>query len=88
MTYKAKCHLLLVYLQLLGCAMMGIGIWLHVTKGPYASVMPSYNFVSATTLCIAAGVVAIVVGFFGCCGAIIENQCMLLTVSTLVLISQ
>ena len=58
-----------------------IGIWLHISKGNYASVAPSFQFLSATALCIAAGIIVLVVGFFGCCGAIMENQCMLLTVS-------
>lgn len=61
--------------------MLGIGIWLQVAKGPYASVAPSFNFLSATALCMAAGIIVLVVGFFGCCGAIMENQCMLFTVS-------
>ena len=67
--------------QLLGCAILGIGIWLHISKGNYASIAPSFNFLSATALCIAAGAIVLVVGFFGCCGAIMENPCMLLTVS-------
>ncbi|ELU09793.1 hypothetical protein CAPTEDRAFT_169938 [Capitella teleta] len=71
---------------LLGCAMLGIGIWLQVAKGPYASVAPSFNFLSATALCMAAGIIVLVVGFFGCCGAIMENQCMLFTYFMLVVV--
>ena len=71
----------LMYFQLLGCAILGIGIWLHIAKGSYADLAPSFKFLSATSLCIAAGAIVLVVGFFGCCGAIMENQCMLLTVS-------
>jgi len=66
--------------------MLGIGIWLHIAKGSYASVAPSFNFLSATALCIAAGAIVLVVGFFGCCGAIMENPCMLLTYFLLVVI--
>jgi len=68
-----------VMFWLLGCAILGIGIWLHISKGNYASIAPSFNFLSATALCIAAGAIVLVVGFFGCCGAIMENPCMLLT---------
>lgn len=71
---------------LLGCAILGIGIWLHISKGPYASIAPSFDFLSATALCIAAGIIVLVVGFFGCCGAIMENQCMLLTYFLLVVV--
>lgn len=66
--------------------MLGIGIWLHIAKGSYASVAPSYDFLSATALCIASGAIVLVVGFFGCCGAIMENPCMLLTYFLLVVI--
>ena len=67
-------------LQLIGCALLGVGIWLHLSKGAYASMAPSFNFLSVTAVCIAAGAVMLVVAFFGCCGAIMENQCLLLTV--------
>ena len=74
-----------VVVQLLGCAILGIGIWLQVSKGSYASIAPNFNFLSATALCIAAGILVLIVGFFGCCGAIMENQCMLLTVRNTIL---
>lgn len=66
--------------QLLGCAILGIGIWLQVSKGAYASLAPSYNVLSATIMLILAGVLVLIVGFFGCCGAIMESKCMLVTV--------
>lgn len=75
-----------VIFWLLGCAILGIGIWLHIAKGNYASIAPSFNFLTATALCIAAGAIVLVVGFFGCCGAIMENQCMLLTYFLLVVV--
>jgi len=75
-----------VIFWLLGCAVLGIGIWLQVSKGPYASIAPSFNFLSATVLCISAGVLILIIGFFGCCGAIMENQCMLLTYFVLVVV--
>ncbi|CAH1786401.1 unnamed protein product [Owenia fusiformis] len=68
-----------VLFWLLGCGVLGTGIWLHMAKGTYASIAPNFSFLSATALCIAAGVIVLVIGFFGCCGAIMENQCMLLT---------
>lgn len=73
-----------LYLQLLGCAVLGIGIWLQASKGSYASVVPSVDFLSATVLCMSAGILILIIGFFGCCGAIMDNQCMLFTVSELV----
>lgn len=75
-----------VIFWLMGCAVLGIGIWLQVSKGQYASLAPSLNFLSATVLCIGAGLLILVIGFFGCCGAIMENQCMLLTYFILVIV--
>lgn len=75
-----------VIFWLLGSALLGVGIWLHVSKGAYASIAPTYNFLSVTAIIIAAGCIMIVVGFFGCCGAIMENQCMLIIYFILVVI--
>jgi tetraspanin-4 len=75
-----------VLFWLLGCAILGIGIWLQVSKGAYASLSPSFNFLSATVLCIAAGILVLLVGFFGCCGAIMENKCLLMTYFILVIV--
>jgi len=60
---------------------LGIGIWLQVSKGSYASIIPNVSFLGASVLCIVAGVLILIIGFFGCCGAIMESQCMLITVS-------
>lgn len=62
---------------LLGCGILGVGIWLKVEKGEYAQVS-SFNFVTAANLAIAAGAIILVVGFLGCCGAIKEIRPMLL----------
>lgn len=70
-----------VILQLLGCTILGIGIWLHIAKGNYAPLMPNFSYLSASALCMSAGAVMLLVGFFGCCGAIMEHQCLLITVS-------
>jgi CD63 antigen len=39
------------------------------------------KFFSAPALLIAVGVIVLIVSFFGCCGAVRENHCMILTVS-------
>lgn len=75
-----------VIFWLLGCAILGIGIWLQVSKNAATSLSPSLNFFSATVLCITAGVLVLVVGFFGCCGAIMENKCLLMTYFVLVVV--
>lgn len=75
-----------VIFWLLGCAILGVGIWLQISKGSFADIAPSFHFLSATALCITAGSIVLIVGFFGCCGAIMENPCMLLTYFLLVVI--
>jgi len=68
-----------VFFWLLGCAILGVGIWLQVSRGPYATLSPNFSFFSATALCIAAGILILIVGFFGCCGSIMESKCLLMT---------
>lgn len=62
---------------LLGCGILGVGIWLKLEKGDYAQVS-SYNFLTAANLAIAAGAIILIVAFLGCCGAAKEIRSMLL----------
>ncbi|XP_022083632.1 tetraspanin-9-like [Acanthaster planci] len=61
-----------------GCAILALGIVLHVREGGYATLLPSLPFLNAANVCIAAGIIVLVVAFLGCCGAIKENACLLL----------
>uniref|UniRef100_A0A3B3XUK9 Tetraspanin n=1 Tax=Poecilia mexicana TaxID=48701 RepID=A0A3B3XUK9_9TELE len=58
-----------------GCVILGVGIYLKVTKGGNQitdQYLPSFD------LMIAIGVIIMVIGFLGCCGAYKESRCMLL----------
>ncbi|XP_069133069.1 tetraspanin-4-like [Argopecten irradians] len=66
-----------VLIWLLGCGVLALGIWMQVNKGPYVAILPSHSFLSATALCITVGAIILIVGFCGCCGALVESQCML-----------
>ncbi|XP_008399014.1 tetraspanin-8 [Poecilia reticulata] len=58
-----------------GCIILGVGIYLKVTKGGNQitdQYLPSFD------LMIAIGVIIMVIGFLGCCGAYKESRCMLL----------
>ena len=68
--------------QISGCAILALGIVLHVREGGYATLLPTLPFLNAANICIAAGLIVMFVAFLGCCGAIKENACMLLLVST------
>lgn len=74
---------------LLGCVILGIGIWIKVDPATIGDVakedaelqaffneLQAYGSVGAYVL-IAVGSIIMVIGFLGCCGAIRESQCML-----------
>uniref|UniRef100_A0A8C4PX53 Tetraspanin n=1 Tax=Eptatretus burgeri TaxID=7764 RepID=A0A8C4PX53_EPTBU len=69
-----------------GCGVLGVGIWLAVTQGDFATISPSYPFLSVANVLIAAGTIIMVVGFLGCLGAIKENRCLLLSFFIILLI--
>uniref|UniRef100_A0A671SWF4 Tetraspanin n=1 Tax=Sinocyclocheilus anshuiensis TaxID=1608454 RepID=A0A671SWF4_9TELE len=64
-----------------GCGLLGVGIWLSVSQGSFATFSPSFPSLSAANLVITLGSVVMVTGFLGCLGAIKENKCLLLSVS-------
>ncbi|XP_042528118.1 tetraspanin-9-like, partial [Dipodomys spectabilis] len=64
---------------LCGCGLLGVGIWLSVSQGNFATFSPSFPSLSAANLVIALGAVVMVTGFLGCLGAIKENKCLLLS---------
>ncbi|KAF3859700.1 hypothetical protein F7725_022099 [Dissostichus mawsoni] len=57
-----------------GCIILGVSIYLKVSKdGNITS-----ESLPGIDLMIAIGVIILVLGFLGCCGAIRENRCLLL----------
>ncbi|CAL8328892.1 unnamed protein product [Lota lota] len=79
---------------LAGVAMLAMGIWLNVDCASLMELLGSIRNVPGglaqlahvSYLLIGVGVVLLVVGFLGCCGAIRESRCMLLTFFILLLI--
>ncbi|XP_078586603.1 tetraspanin-8-like [Branchiostoma floridae x Branchiostoma japonicum] len=69
-----------------GAVLLGVGIWLRVDPGVAQVVSGELNmtwFYNACYVLIAAGVITMIVGFLGCCGAIKESKCMLMTFAIL-----
>uniref|UniRef100_A0AAV2L658 Uncharacterized protein n=1 Tax=Knipowitschia caucasica TaxID=637954 RepID=A0AAV2L658_KNICA len=66
--------------QLCGCGLLGVGIWLSVSQGSFATFSPSFPSLSAANMVIFVGAIVMVTGFLGCLGAIKENKCLLLSV--------
>lgn len=63
---------------LLGCAILGVGIWVRVDPTFENYVDKDFNllYIGAYIL-IGVGVIMMIIGFIGCCGAIRESQCLL-----------
>lgn len=69
-----------------GCGFLGVGVWLSVSQGNFATLSPSFPSLSAANLIITLGTVVMVTGFLGCLGAIKENKCLLLSFFIVLLI--
>lgn len=67
-------------LQLGGCGILGVGVWLSVTQGNFATLSSSLPSLSAANLLIAVGTIIMVIGCLGCVGAVKESRPLLLTV--------
>lgn len=74
-------HLFVFPLQLGGCGILGVGVWLSVTQGNFATLSSSLPSLSAANLLIAVGTIIMVIGCLGCVGAVKESRPLLLTVS-------
>uniref|UniRef100_A0A8C6TI44 Tetraspanin n=1 Tax=Neogobius melanostomus TaxID=47308 RepID=A0A8C6TI44_9GOBI len=79
---------------LAGAAVLAVGIWVKVDSGSLMSIVGSIDGAPAeldqlaniSYVLIGVGVVLVVIGFLGCCGAVKESRCMLLTFFIIVLI--
>ncbi|XP_017312675.1 tetraspanin 34a [Ictalurus punctatus] len=79
---------------LAGAAILGVGIWVTVDSSSILGVLSHIKdappelaqLANVGYLLIAVGSILAIMGFLGCCGAITENKCMLLTFFIIVLI--
>ncbi|XP_072513161.1 tetraspanin-1-like [Salminus brasiliensis] len=79
---------------LAGGAILGVGIWVAVDSSSLLGVLNEIQdappelaqLANVGYLLIAVGAVLAIMGFLGCCGAITESKCMLLTFFIIVLI--
>ncbi|KAK3587369.1 hypothetical protein CHS0354_028738 [Potamilus streckersoni] len=75
-----------IIVWLLGFGVLTVGIWMQVNRGSYVTLMPYSSILSASALCITASAIIFIIGFCGCCGAMVESQCMLVVYFVFVLI--
>jgi hypothetical protein len=63
--------------------MFAVGIWMQVNRGPYMNLLPSHYVFGATAIICITGVVALIIGFCGFCGGIMESRLCMIVVSYL-----
>lgn len=76
------------FLQLAGVAILGVGIWVKVDSGSVLNFLGKIDnmptelsqVLNVGYLLIAVGILLVIIGFLGCCGAMKESKCMLLLV--------
>ncbi|KAJ4944453.1 hypothetical protein JOQ06_012997 [Pogonophryne albipinna] len=79
---------------LAGAAILGVGVWVKVDSGSLLGLVEDVDgapsglsqLANVAYLLIAVGAVLLLIGFLGCCGAVKESRCMLLTFFSIVLI--
>lgn len=75
---------------LVGCGLLGVGIYSKVGENKYIDVAEDLSsiseYVTLGNIMIAVGVIILIVAFFGCCGAIMENPTMLTIFFSLLLL--
>ncbi|XP_015912457.1 tetraspanin-4 [Parasteatoda tepidariorum] len=73
---KSLCCINLLF-WVLGCGMLGVGLWLNQSYRGYSKVLISHHVLSGDYLVIVAGVLTFLLGFLGCCGAWFQNKFLL-----------
>jgi len=68
-----------------GLALIGIGAYVHIEANSYLDFL-STSYVNTPIVFIVIGVILFVVSFFGCCGSLFENRCMIYTYVSLLIV--
>jgi hypothetical protein len=76
----------ILYLQLSGGALLGVGLWTLLAKSHYVSLLATATFTATTYILIATGCTVFILGIIGCVGALKEKRVLLMIVSTPILL--
>ncbi|XP_013782440.1 CD63 antigen-like [Limulus polyphemus] len=68
-----------------GAALIAVGAWVQAKAAEYVDFLGD-KYTSAPILLIVVGVIIFILSFMGCCGAIKENYCMVMTFAVLLFI--
>lgn len=71
--------------QITGIVLISVGATVQGVFHNYADFL-STQFFSVPSFLIAIGIIIFIIAFFGCCGAVRENYCMILTFAVLMVI--
>ncbi|XP_053624383.1 CD63 antigen [Plodia interpunctella] len=69
-----------------GLIILIVGIRAEIKSAPYVDLADENFYTSGPIVLIIVGVIVFIVAFFGCCGAVKENHCMIVTFSVFLLI--
>lgn len=67
--------------QVTGLIILIAGAKAEYNASPYVDLTEGSFYTSGPIVLIIVGIIVFVVAFFGCCGAVKENHCMIVTVS-------
>ncbi|XP_067934807.1 CD63 antigen-like isoform X2 [Watersipora subatra] len=67
-----------------GAVLIGVGAYVQVKLSDYLQFFEAGSANATALLLIVVGALTLVIGFFGCCGAIKENNCMVMTFAVLI----
>lgn len=74
--------MLFFILQIIGIGVIALATWMITDPTFYLSVtQDEVKYYTGLYIILAAGAILVIVAFMGCCGAVKESQCMLVTVS-------
>lgn len=69
-----------------GLILLIVGIKTEINTSPYIDLTDAKLYTSAPVVLIIVAIIVFIVAFFGCCGAVKENHCMIVTFSVFLLI--
>jgi len=83
--FKTIIMLFNLIFALVGLVLMGFGVYVQLEAKDYLNFLGD-NYTNTPVFVIILGAIIFVVAFFGCCGAIKENKCMMYTYGLLLFI--
>ncbi|XP_050665373.1 CD63 antigen-like [Leptidea sinapis] len=69
-----------------GLIILIVGARAEINAYPYVNLTDESFYTSAPVILILVGLIVFIVAFFGCCGAVKENHCMIVTYSVFLLL--